>query len=101
MTLIYSNALISNTLFIDNIAKAINNGISLVGSTLNSRNITVTYTNKDFLNNLGTNVDAGFFSLSFSSIFTLTQSLIENCRGSTASVLYGTGTSSVVFDGQN
>ena len=65
MNLIYSKAVISNTLFIDNIAKVVNNGITMIGSSLSARNITLTYSNLNYLANIRTGVDAGFFSLSF------------------------------------
>ncbi len=49
MHLIDSNTHIRNTIFMDNLGKSITHGISLSNSNLTAANITVDYTDFDFL----------------------------------------------------
>ena len=44
LNLIYSNAEINNTKFIDNVSKQVNNGITMIRSKVLSSNITIDYT---------------------------------------------------------
>lgn len=95
---ILSKGSISNSIFVDNLANKVNHGITLINSLLTVSNMTVNYTDPDFLWNNNYLVDAGFFSLNFkSSLLIQSNSLFENCRGAIGSVIYATGFSSVNF----
>lgn len=98
MSLLYTNASIDGTKFIDNIAKQINHGISLINSHLNASNIQVNYYNTDYLKG-GAAVDSGFFSVNYQSNLILTQrSVIQNTRGSQSSAISLLGGSSLLVD---
>lgn len=92
--MLYSNANITNSVFIDNIADSVNHGLTLINSQANLLNISVNYTNEEFLYNNSYTVDTGFFNLNYQSSIVLSNSSIINTRGAMASVLYVTGQSS-------
>eukprot|EP00347_Sterkiella_histriomuscorum_P022241 403331176 len=96
---ILSHGYFKNTQFIDNFANKVNHGITLIDSTVTVENVTVNYTQKEFLWANTYEVDAGFFSLNFQSQLDITNSLFQNCRGAQGSVIYATGYSSVTVDG--
>lgn len=65
MNLIFTNMIINNTKFVDNISKFVNNGITIIKSSVVASNITVDYENKDFLTSRNVTVDSGFFNLNY------------------------------------
>ncbi|CDW73676.1 UNKNOWN [Stylonychia lemnae] len=93
---ILSQGIIANTLFLNNIAQQVNNGITLISSNLSTYNITVNYTDPKFLWENEYTVDAGFFNLNYQSNLRIGwYSVIQNCRGAIASAIYATGYSSI------
>ena len=85
---------IRNTLFKNNIASSITNGVSLINSYIFADNITVDYDNEKFISQVST-ADAGFFNLNFFSVIFLWNSVLKNCRGRIAALVYATGQSSM------
>ena len=95
ISFLYSATTITNSVFIDNISEEVNNGITMINSILEIRNSTVNFTNSDYVNNNQYNVDVCFFSLNYQSYIYIYDSVIEYCRGSIASLMYATGSSSI------
>ena len=93
INLLYSNANFTNTSFTDNIADSVNHGITLINSQATLSQVNINYTNDSFLWNNSYTVDTGFFNLNYQSVISIGNSVIENCRGAMASVLYLTGSS--------
>jgi hypothetical protein len=98
MNILYSYINIQNTVFTNNIAQEVNHGITLIGSKVQVSNITVNYTNPAFLNSKEYNVDTGFFNLNYRSNMNMSNSTIQNTRGSIGSVFTVTGGSSLSID---
>lgn len=95
--MLYTTALISNTTFTDNYADKVSHGITLINSQLTTSNVTVNYTNPQFLNSTTTlSPDSGFFNVNYQSTLTMTNNtVLSNCRGKLAAAIYATGSSNV------
>jgi hypothetical protein len=70
----------------------------LIGGRALIYNITVNYTNSTFLNSEDYNVDTGFFNLNYRSSLNMSNSTMQNTRGSIGSVFTVTGGSSLSID---
>jgi hypothetical protein len=97
ISILYSNSRIFNTLFIDNISDKVNNGFLLINSQLQLTNVTINFTNQEFIWNNNFQVDTGFISINYQSHVIIEKSYIGYCRGAIASFLYATGSSEVVI----
>lgn len=95
MSLFQSNGVITDCLFLDNTAQTVNNGITIISSTLNASRILVNFTNPAYLAERIYNVDTGFFNMNYRSSLQVNNSIFANCRGAIAGFLYATGSSSV------
>lgn len=94
----FTNALFVNTTFINNIAREINHGFTVINSVVVMTNINVDYTNQTFLTTDST-VDTGFIKLDYSSTLTISGSTIKNTRAAKTAVLYATGNSNAFING--
>ena len=92
MLLLGTYALFENSIFKDNIAQTVNNGISLLSSNATANNITVFYTDFNFLYYNNFTCDNGFFTLNYRSNFSIGRnSTLINCRGAVTSAIYAIG----------
>ena len=72
----------------------------MITSSVIVNNITVMYTNEQFLWQNYFTVDTGFFNLNYQSSLVIdNSSRLTNCRGAIAAVLYATGFSNVTIKG--
>ena len=92
-----TNTRMENLTFIDNVGKLVNNGITILKSTVVASNISVNYDKNK--NQLSLNVDTGFFAVMQQGNLTINKgSRFMNCKGSKASVIGITGGSSLYID---
>lgn len=90
-----STAIFENVSFINNIAEKVNNGITLISSSANAKNITVRYDDPQYIGRSNYEVDTGFFNLNYRSFLRIEEALFKNCRGAISSLFYVTGSSKV------